>query len=177
MISIRSFASLLACVAVAACAPPDVSVPPPTTGAPQMDAGAEGEALGNDPEPGAAGDASGKDQGLVDGPGDRGGLGKEAVVMIRAEFLCADQRIGADEAARTQAHAEIIAQHGTQQKWLDQVLEDIKEEPDLDAQLQAKIKAKAAELCPAGGTPPAAADVVPDTVADPAKAEPTAGDE
>jgi hypothetical protein len=101
----------------------------------------------------------------MDGPGDRGGLGKEDVVLIRAEFLCADKRIGADAAARTQAYAEIVAQHGTQQKLLDQVAKDIKEEPELAAQLEAKITAKAAELCPDDD---AAAEPEPDATSEPA---------
>jgi hypothetical protein len=105
------------------------------------------------------------------------------VVLIRAEMACADERIGSDAAAKTAAYAEIVAQHGTQQKWLDQVMKDIAEEPDLEKQLMEKIAAKTAELCPEGGKAPAdaaPADAAPADAA-PADAAPAdaapAGDE
>jgi len=156
MKTIHSLAVMALGVALTACAPPEVNVPPPTDAgaAPSGGGGGGGDAapVGN---ASAGGDASASSQGLVDGPGDRGGLGKEDVVNIKAEMLCADKRTAGDDAARAQAHAEIIAQHGTQQKWLDQVSKDITEEPELEKQLNEKIAAKAAEICPEGGAAPA----------------------
>ena len=165
MLSFRTFGTVVAVCGLIACAPPEVSVPPPTDAgtAPSDGGGDSGGAaapVGND-APAAAEGASAASQGLVDGPGDRGGLGKEDFVVIQAEFLCADKQHAADEAARTQARAEIVAQHGTQQKWVDQVSKDITEEPDLEKQLKAKIAAKAEEICPAGGAPAAAPPTEP----------------
>lgn len=169
-------------LALAGCAPPEVVVPPPAdeSVAPSAGGGAEASAapVGNDGAP-PEGNASASDRGLVDGPGDRGGLGKEDMVNIRAAMLCADKRTAGDEAARAQAHAEILAQHGAQQKFLDQVMKDITEEPELAKQLDAKVAAKAEELCPEGGAPPAKEDAAPaDADAAPAEGEAApAGDE